>query len=96
MTGYILSPKAQHDIDAIWDYTVGEWGEKRAIDYTTKIRDLCGSLAEGRLKGRPANIRAGYRKALTGSHVLYFRMGTDGTIIVIRVLHQRQDVSRHL
>ena len=30
---YVLSPRAQTDIEGIWDYTVERWGEEQAIRY---------------------------------------------------------------
>ena len=41
-------------------------------------------------------IRPGYRKLAAGSHTLYYRVTPDGIIDVVRVLHQRKDVDRHL
>jgi toxin ParE1/3/4 len=37
MTGYVLSPEAQNDLDDIWDYSLTRWGETRTERY---IRDL--------------------------------------------------------
>ena len=33
MARYLLSPRAQADIDGIWDYSVDRWGEERAESY---------------------------------------------------------------
>lgn len=61
------------------------------------IRDVCTALATGRRQGRTADeVRAGYRKAAVGSHVLFYRMAVDGTLDIVRILHQRMDVTRHL
>ncbi len=43
-----------------------------------------------------ATIRPGYRKASAGSHTLFYRVTGEGTIDVVRVLHQRMDVDRNL
>jgi toxin ParE1/3/4 len=37
MSGYLLSPRAQADIEEIWDYSVDIWGTDRAERY---VRDL--------------------------------------------------------
>ena len=37
MSGYVLSPRAQADLDEIWDYSAKHWGENRAEVY---IREL--------------------------------------------------------
>jgi toxin ParE1/3/4 len=47
--------------------------------------------------GRACNdVRPGYRKHAVGSHTLYYRIGSDDVIDVVRVLHQRMDADRHL
>jgi len=44
----------------------------------------------------PLTGRAGYRKLAAGSHVLFYRVMSEGDIDVVRVLHRRMDVDRHL
>ena len=96
MTGYILSPAAQADLESIWDYTVTHWGETQAEDYTRKLREACEALSKGKLVSRSAeDIRQGYRKVAVGSHVMFFRP-QSGVLVVIRILHQSMDVARHL
>lgn len=96
MRGFILSPAAQADIDGIWDYTAQRWGEEQAARYLRGLRDVCRELADGTRSGRPVDIRPGYHRCPSGAHVLYFRTADDGQIVIIRVLHQRMDVNRHL
>lgn len=47
------------------------------------------------MTGRQTTIRKGYFKLRTGSHVLFFRVG-ENDIEIMRILHQRMDVDRHL
>ena len=97
MTGYILSPAARADLEQIWDYTAGRWGEDQAERYVLAIRDTCQELAANTRQSRPANdIRAEYRKAVIGSHILFFRRTDTGLLDIIRILHQRMDMIRHL
>jgi toxin ParE1/3/4 len=101
MTGYLLSPAAQADLEQIWDYTARNWGKDQAARYILGIRDACQALADGRRQGRPIDdIRPGYRKLAVGSHVLFYRLfyrvADAGLIDVIRILHQRMDVAAHL
>ena len=96
MAGYALSPAAEADVEEIWDYTVRNWGEAQAERYTRDIRDACEALGDGTLSGRSAeNIRAGYRKAAVGSHVVFYRV-RDDVVEVIRILHQSMDVGRRI
>jgi toxin ParE1/3/4 len=58
---------------------------------------VCADLAAGRKQGRSAaHIRPGYSCCRAGSHVLFYRAGDAGMIEIVRVLHQRMDVERHL
>jgi len=96
MTGFVLSPAAQADVDEIWDYTAENWGVDQAESYTRDIGDTCKELAAGSRSSRPVDIREGYRKAFVGSHVLFFKTEDAGRIVVMRVLHQKMDAELHL
>ncbi len=96
MTGYLLSPATQNDVNGIWEYSVETWGIEQATSYIGNIRDTLDGLADGTRISRPVSVRDGYRKILAGSHVVYFRVTDTGLIIVVRILHQRMDVERHL
>ena len=39
MTSYVLSPKAQTDIESIWDYRHRTWGRARAERYVRQLWD---------------------------------------------------------
>ena len=96
MAGYAFSPAAQADLSEIWDYTAEHWGEAQAERYTRDIQAACEGLSGGNLVGLSAEaIRAGYWKVAVGSHVIYYRERED-TLEIVRILHRRMDVSRHL
>ena len=72
------------------------WGVDQAERYVLNIRNACSALASGRSKGRSAKeIRPSYRKFAVGSHLLFYKTASDGTIEVIRILHQSMDVPAH-
>ncbi len=96
MRGLVLSPAAERDVADIWHYTVERWGGDQAASYIGDIRDACQEMVAGNRVTREVEIRAGYSKTFVGSHVLYFRITESGTIIVVRILHQRMDVGRHI
>ena len=96
MAGYALSPAAQTDLEEIWDYTVSRWGEAQAERYTRDIKATCEALSRGTLVGLSAeDIRAGYRKIGVGSHVMYYSE-RSGSLEIVRILHRRMDVARHM
>lgn len=96
MAEYRLSPRAQRDLDGMFDYTVARWGVFQAMRYTDLIQTACADLAEAPQQAQGcANIRPGYRRRSVGQHVIYFWPTSYG-IAVIRILHQRTDAARHL
>lgn len=97
MTGFVLSPAARRDLDGIWSYTVKRWGVDQAERYIRMIQTACNELAQGHRMTRSAeDIRPGYHRADVGSHVLFFRLLDTGVIDIVRILHQRMDMPRHL
>ena len=96
MAEYRLSPRAQRDLDAVFDHSVAHWGLSQAMRYIDLIAAACADLAEAPHQAQGcANIRPGYRRRGVEQHVIYFRPTTYG-IAVIRILHQCMDAVRHL
>lgn len=97
MSDYALTPRARLDLSGIWDYTAEHWSVDQADRYIRQITDACAEVASGRSVGqRIDHIRADYFRYLAGLHVLYYRWGGSRRMEVIRILHQRMDVGRHL
>ena len=100
-SNYLFSPLALADLSDIWDYSFSNWGADQADAYVLAVHAACEALAQtlakGRLVGQSAeHIRAGYRKHLIGSHVIFFRCLTGDKVEVVRILNQRMDVPAHL
>jgi len=96
MTRCLLRPRAQRDLNDIWNYSAASWSVSQAETYIRKIQRVCSMLAEDPRLGRPCeDIRAGYRKFRAGSHFVFYRIIEDG-IDVVRVLHERMDFEQHL
>jgi toxin ParE1/3/4 len=93
---YLLSPAAQADLEQIWDYTHDQWGIEQEA-YLRELQSAIERAAANPQIGRACDeVRAGYRKLAAGSHTLFYRVSAEGVIDVVRVLHQRMDVDRHL
>ncbi len=96
MTRLILSPRAQADLDEIWNYTAKHWGMEQAEVYVRQLETAIKSVAADPQLGRSCDgIRVGYKKYPAGSHVLFFCLTSAG-IDVIRILHRHMDFNRHL
>lgn len=96
MAEYRLTPAAEDDLEAIWTYTVQQWGIEQADRYIDFLTAAFAELAQSP-KTAPVcdHIRPGYRRQSVERHMIYFRVTKYG-IAVIRVLHDRMDAPRHL
>ncbi|HEY5817531.1 MAG TPA: type II toxin-antitoxin system RelE/ParE family toxin [Mesorhizobium sp.] len=92
---YRLSPLAESDLEDIWLYTAQNWSFDQADKYLSDIAAACAGIAAGTRTGRGVDVREGYLKLPVGSHFIFYR-DPDSSIVVVRVLHQRMDVQRHL
>ncbi|PRA45273.1 plasmid stabilization protein ParE [Ochrobactrum sp. MYb68] len=92
---YQLTPLAEADLKDIWVYILHEWSLEQANSYINDVIDAFEGLRDGSKRGRLIDIRPGYLKYAVGSHVFYFREH-ENTLLVVRVLHGRMDVGRHM
>ncbi|MFP6559929.1 type II toxin-antitoxin system RelE/ParE family toxin [Paraburkholderia sp. B3] len=90
-----LTPLAVADLEDIWRYTFTQWSSGQANRYHRDLVATMEALAHGDKIGRACAVRDGYWRYAVGSHVVFYRE-TDRTLDVIRILHQRMDVERHL
>ncbi|MET0746571.1 MAG: type II toxin-antitoxin system RelE/ParE family toxin [Rhizobium sp.] len=96
MRQLIYSPKATRDIDEIYDYTEAKWGFQQAEDYVFDIRDCRRLFSAGTKVGRPADpVRHGYLLIRRGAHYIVYKADAQ-TITIIRILHQRMNITAHL
>lgn len=95
MKSLTFSPAAEADLEKIWDYSAENWGPDQADRYTDEIRDACQMAASGEKRGRLVDVRPGYLKISSGSHMVYFHEEGD-RLEIIRILHGKQDVEWHL
>lgn len=54
MSGYVLSPLAQADLDQIWDYTAERWDEDQADRYIFVVRAAIEAVARDPREAVPA------------------------------------------
>lgn len=97
MSRYLLSPAARADLEQIWDYTHEHWGVEQAEAYLSELVRAMQRASANPVIGRACDdIRPGYRKLPVGSHVVFYRTTDEGAVDVVRILHRRMDVDRHL
>lgn len=96
MSSYQLTPAARRDLSAIWDFAQDRWDARQAEIYINEIRAAIERIATDPERGRACDeIREGYRRYSIGSHLIFYRESENG-VDVIRILHQRMDLDRHL
>ena len=96
MFEYRLTPAAERDLEDIWIYTLQQWSENQANTYIDDLVDAFQSIASAPLVFPSCDhIRPGYRRRNMKRHVIYYRV-TDYGVAIIRVLHDRMDVSNRL
>ena len=96
MSNYRLTPAAQQDLSAIWDFTEERWDVRQAEISVREIQAAIERLAIDPRRGRSREeVRQGYFSHAIGSHTIFYLTQTDG-VDIIRVLHQRMDHFRHL
>ncbi len=93
----LLTTAARKDLIDIGRFTTEKWGKRQRDKYLKQLDDAFKLLARQSEIGRDAdNIRPGYKKFSQGSHIIFYRAGTESKIVVIRILHNSMDVEQHL
>ena len=97
MGPYLLTTTARKDLIDIGRFTAGKLGKRQRDKYLKQLDDAFKLLARQPDIGRDAdNIKPGYKKFSQGSHIIFYRAGTESKIVVIRILHNSMDVDQHL
>lgn len=92
MLDVVFRPRVLAQIDEISDLTIAEWGETKAKAYVAEIRRQIERAAEFPGIGSSAyGLPTDYRKVRAGSHRIVYR-STKTQLIVIRIIHEREDV----
>jgi toxin ParE1/3/4 len=94
MANFILTGRAKDDLKDIARFTQKRWGKEQRNKYLQILDNSFQQLAGNPSMGRECReIRSGYYKFPTGSHVIFYRRITDRPIEIVRVLHESMDVT---
>jgi toxin ParE1/3/4 len=100
-----LGATAELDFANILKWTTENFGERQSRAYRNTIVQAIGELADGvNVAGSKARdeIMPGLRTlhvarhGRRGSHFLMYRVVPKGTIEIVRILHDRMDLERHI
>jgi toxin ParE1/3/4 len=93
--GYLVSRLADIDLETIAEASLEEWGQQRTEAYIRSLNDTFQRIVMFPDIGkRAAFIRPGLMQLPCGRHTIFYMKAVSG-IIIVRVLHERMDFSRH-
>ena len=93
MKSFVLTNSAKADLRNIAFYTQQKWGREPRNIYVKQFDEAFHMLADTPFVGKACEtIRAGYKKFPIGSHIIFYREGTNSSIEIVRILHKRMDV----
>lgn len=92
----VIAPAAKNDLKDIYQYGLRQWGQAQSESYLSTIKNQFWLLIQQPLMGteRP-ELLPDARSLPIESHTLFYRV-TANRVEIIRVLHGRQDPTRHL
>jgi len=91
-----LSPRADADLEQIWIYSAETWSTTQADKYVLEIVSVFDDVCRDPDRGDDiSKLRDGYRLWRVASHFIIYRRSDRG-IDIVRILHQRQDIIRHV
>lgn len=97
MPAFTLTNMAKADLKEIATFTQNRWGRKQRNLYLQMLDISFQQLAANPLKGKDcSDIRIGYRKLNSGSHVIFYRQALADTIEIVRILHGHMDIETRL
>ena len=94
---YLIGKKAIEDLEEIWKYTLGNWSIEQADRYYNLIINEIEFVADNYKTGKSIeHIRKDYRVTKIKSHLIFYRMGQNNKVEIIRILHQKMDVEHRI
>lgn len=91
-----IKPEAENDLSKIFEYTAMNWGVDQAEKYQDDLFAGMLLLTNHEQLGKEypfANLS--YRKLHIKRHLIFYRI-EDQTCLIVRVLHERMDIKKHL
>lgn len=91
MSSYLLGPYANQQLDEIYQYTAGRWGEDQADRYINILFDYFSDVVSKSVTSRsiPAEFGVDGFFGKCEHHFVYWRMLKSGDIAIVAILHER-------
>lgn len=98
MAELLFSKKAVEDLTSIWNYTLDTWSENQADKYYGQLIDSCRQIA-----AQPKRLGRAYEEIMTGlygygtgRHIVFYRLLSENTVEIIRILHESMDLKNRI
>lgn len=93
---YVLSEAAKNDLQEIYEFGIYKFGHTQATKYLYGLQGHFDTLTKNPEIGKQRDeIKAGLYSLPHVSHVIFYRILLD-RIRIVRVLHGRKDIPKHL
>ena len=91
MSGYLLGPYADHQLDEIYEYTVTNWGEDQADSYINLLFQYFSAVACKTTTWRsvPAEFGVEGYFGKCEHHFIYWKVLDSGDVGFVAILHER-------
>ncbi|MGS3490023.1 type II toxin-antitoxin system RelE/ParE family toxin [Enterobacter hormaechei subsp. xiangfangensis] len=89
-----LTPKAEEDLEGIWDYSFRQFGVVQADAYIDRIAAVFDVLARHDIGTHRAELGEAICSLPVEQHIIYF-VTSHSVVTIIRILSQSQDTARH-
>lgn len=91
----VKSGAAGRDLDDIFDYTLTTWGIEQAEAYVASFDDAFARLRDHPEIGMTLEFAPRFRRLRHRHHLILYEL-LPGRLRVVRILHERMDVTRTL
>jgi toxin ParE1/3/4 len=96
MADYVLSNKADADLDGIYVFSYRTFGEAKADAYFLRLSECLNKLASHPERGRSIDtIWPGLLYEHCARHVIFYTTEAK-SIFIVRILHDAMEASRHI
>jgi toxin ParE1/3/4 len=93
---YLLNPKASFDLENIWYYTFGNWGENQADKYYNDIILGILSILKKPVKLKSIKVKSAFYLLYPVKYHVIVHNWEDSKLRIVRILHEKMDFYRHL
>jgi toxin ParE1/3/4 len=98
MARFDITHEATEDLYKIWEYTVDTWSEEQANKYYS---ELIASFEV--ISAAPFNVGKSFDEIIPDlrayhiqRHMIFYIIQNNERVLIVRVLHEKMDFTRHL